>query len=184
MEVTRKDLPETIPKIAATFDSYWKANEFETYSEAQRERLTRALKQEKYHDARPAEQYTVDVHPYPYKQEILDQLEAERSIRGYNRNLVVAATGTGKTVISALDYKHFCQIHPMRTNRLLFIAHRGKILEQSLYTFRAVLKDANFDDLFVGSHRPDSIDHLFLSIQTFLPRCFFRCAQIQSEAGI
>ncbi len=94
VKVTRKDLPETIQKIAATFESYWNSNEFETYTEPQKERLTRALKQEKYHDGHPAEQYTVDVHPYPYQQEILDQLEAERTIRGYNRNLVVAATGT------------------------------------------------------------------------------------------
>lgn len=167
VKVTRKDLPETIQKIEATFESYWNSNEFETYTETQKERLTRALKQEKHHDGYPAEQYTVDVHPYPYQQEILDQLEAERTIRGYNRNLVVAATGTGKTIISALDYKHFCQRHPMSANRLLFIAHREEILQQSLYTFRAVLKDANFGELFVGSHHPDSIDHLFLSIQTF-----------------
>ena len=42
----------------------------------------------------------------------LDKLEAERTVRGHNRNLVVAATGTGKTVISALDYKRFCKQHP------------------------------------------------------------------------
>ena len=51
--------------------------------------------------------------------------------------------------------------------RLLFVAHREEILKQSLYTFRAVLKDANFGELFVGGYKPESIDHLFLSIQTF-----------------
>ena len=49
----------------------------------------------------------MDITPYSYQQEILDKLEAERTVRGYTRNLVVAATGTGKTVISALDYKRF-----------------------------------------------------------------------------
>ena len=88
-------------------------------------------------------------------------------MRGYNRNLVVAATGTGKTVISALDYKRFCRQHPGQPCRLLFVAHREEILKQSMYTFRAVLKDANFGNLFVGSHKADSIDHLFISIQTF-----------------
>ncbi len=88
-------------------------------------------------------------------------------MRGYNRNLVVAATGTGKTVISALDYKRFCKQHPGHPCRLLFVAHREEILKQSLYTFRAVLKNANFGELFVGSHKADSIDHLFISIQTF-----------------
>ena len=167
MKVTRRDLPETIEKIAATFESYWNSSEFEYYSEDQKERLARALKAEKYFNANNAEVYTMDIAPYSYQQEILDKLEAERAVRGYTRNLVVAATGTGKTVISALDYKRFCRQHPGKPCRLLFVAHREEILRQSLYTFRAVLKDANFGELFVGSYRPESIDHLFLSIQTF-----------------
>ncbi len=167
VKLTRKDLPETIEKITATFDSYWNSSEFEYYSEDQRERLARALKNEKYHDTNQADLYTVDVRPYSYQQEILDQLEAERTIRGHFRNLVVAATGTGKTVISAFDYKRFCQQNHGKPNRLLFVAHREEILKQSLFTFRAVLKDANFGDLFVGGYRPDEIDHLFMSIQTF-----------------
>ena len=167
VKVTRRDLPETIDKISATFESYWNSSEFDAYTEGQRERLLRALKAEQYAGTGSHELYTVDVTPYPYQQEILDSLEAERTIRGYTRNLVVAATGTGKTVISALDYRRFRGQNPGRLCRLLFVAHREEILKQSLATFRAVLKDANFGDLFVGSYRPDSIDHLFLSIQTF-----------------
>ena len=167
VKVTRRDLPETIDKIAATFESYWNASEFEYYSEGQKERLARALKAEKYFDSNNAAIYTIDITPYSYQQEILDKLEAERTIRGYTRNLVVAATGTGKTVISALDYKRFRKQNPGKPRRLLFIAHREEILRQSLYTFRAVLKDANFGELFVGNYKPESIDHLFISIQTF-----------------
>ena len=167
VKVTRKDLPETIDKINATFESYWNSPEFEYYTEGQKERLVRALKAEKYFEANETEVYTMDIAPYSYQQEILDKLEAERTVRGYTRNLVVAATGTGKTVISALDYKRFCKQNPGKPCRLLFVAHREEILRQSLYTFRAVLKDANFGELFAGNHRPESIDHLFLSIQTF-----------------
>ena len=167
VKVTKKDLTETIDKIAATFESYWNSNEFEYYEEGQRERLIRALKAEKYSEINNIDIYTLDILPYSYQQEILDKLEAERTVRGYNRNLVVAATGTGKTVISALDYKRFCRQHPGQPCRLLFVAHREEILKQSMYTFRAVLKDANFGNLFVGSHKADSIDHLFISIQTF-----------------
>ena len=167
VKVTRKDLPETITKIAATFESYWNSNEFEYYSEDQKERLARALKAEKYFDANNTALYTMDITPYSYQQEILDRLEAERTVRGYTRNLVVAATGTGKTVISALDYKRFRKQNPGKPCRLLFVAHREEILRQSLYTFRAVLKDANFGELFVGNYRPETIDYLFLSIQTF-----------------
>ena len=167
VKVTKKDLPETIDKIAATFESYWNSSEFEYYSEDQKERLARALRAEKYIDGTNPEVYTMDIMPYSYQQEILDKLEAERKVRGYNRNLVVAATGTGKTVISALDYKRFRKQNPSRPCRLLFVAHREEILKQSLYTFRAVLKDANFGEMFVGSYKPDSIDNLFISIQTF-----------------
>lgn len=172
IKVTRKDLPETIDKIAATFESYWNSSEFEYYDEGQKERLARALKAEKYFDSNNAEVYTMDITPYSYQQEILDKLEAERTVRGYYRNLVVAATGTGKTVISALDYKCFRKQNPGRPCRMLFLAHREEILKQSLYTFRAVLKDANFGEMYVGSYKPDSIDNLFMSIQTFNSQSF------------
>ena len=166
-KVTMKDLPETVNKIAATFESYWNDKEFEYYDEGQKERLARALKSEKYFDNNNAGLYTMDIQPYSYQQEILDRLEAERTVRGYTRNLVVAATGTGKTVISALDYKRFRRQNAGRPCRLLFVAHREEILKQSMYTFRAVLKDANFGEMFVGGYRPDSLDNLFMSIQTF-----------------
>ena len=166
-KITKKDLPETVDKVAATFEFYWNDKEFEYYDEGQRERLARALQAEKYFDSNSPEIYTMDIQPYSYQQEILDKLEAERTVRGYNRNLVVAATGTGKTVISALDYKRFRRQNAGHSCRLLFIAHREEILKQSMYTFRAVLKDSNFGDMFVGNYRPDSIDNLFMSIQTF-----------------
>ncbi|MGM9759650.1 MAG: DUF3427 domain-containing protein [Parabacteroides sp.] len=166
-KVTKHDLPETIDKITATFEYYWNDREFEYYDEGQKERLARALKAEKYFDTNNAEVYTMDITPYSYQQEILDKLEAERKVRGYTRNLVVAATGTGKTVISALDYKRFRKQNPEKPCRLLFVAHREEILKQSLYTFRAVLKDANFGEMFVGSYKPESIDNLFITIQTF-----------------
>ncbi len=166
-KITKKDLPETVDKVAATFEFYWNDREFEYYDEGQRERLAHALKAEKYFDSNDAALYTMDIQPYSYQQEILDRLEAERAVRGYTRNLVVAATGTGKTVISALDYKRFKKQNANRPCRLLFIAHREEILKQSLYTFRAVLKDANFGEMFVGNYRPESLEHLFMSIQTF-----------------
>ena len=167
VKVTKKDLPETIDKIAATFESYWNSNEFEIYDSSKKGKLEQALKAEKYVSEGNSQIYTMDITPYPYQQEILDRLEAERTIRGQYRNLVVAATGTGKTVISALDYKRFRKQNPKSPCRLLFVAHREEILRQSISTFRAVLKDANFGELFVGNTRPESLDNLFISIQTF-----------------
>lgn len=164
VKATARDLPQTIRKIAATFDAYWHSDEFEFYNEDERDRLNQALKAEKYQGDRL--QFLFDIRPYPYQQEILDRLLAEREVRGLYRNLVVAATGTGKTVIAALDYKRFCKQNVGKANRLLFIAHREEILKQSRDTFAGVLKDANFGELFVGNYKPESLDHLFISVQT------------------
>lgn len=174
LKITRKDLPETIQKIDATFESYWNSSEFELYSEEQLERLKQALTKEKNFGGRMDEIYLVDVRPYPYQQEILDRLRTEREVHGKMHNLVVAATGTGKTIISALDFKRFVeqQSKAGKSHRLLFVAHREEILRQSLYTFRQVLKDRNFGELFVGNERPSSIENLFVSIQTFNSRNF------------
>ena len=164
VKVTARDLPQTIRKIAATFDAYWHSDEFEHYHDDERDRLHQALKAEKYTGERP--QFLFDIRPYPYQQEILDKLLAEREVRGHYRNLVVAATGTGKTVIAGLDYRRFCKQNIGQRNRLLFIAHREEILKQSRDTFAGVLKDANFGELYVGNYKPESLDHLFISVQT------------------
>jgi len=166
VKVTAKDLPSTIQKIIATFDSYWNSSEFEFYKEDERERLFRALKAERMMGDGSSRTFVFDIHPYPYQQEILDKLHAEREVRGWYRNLVVAATGTGKTVISAFDYRRFCKANAGQRNRLLFVAHREEILTRSRETFQGVLKDPNFGDLFVGSYKPENMDHLFISVQT------------------
>ena len=165
IKVTKQDLPDTISKISATFESYWNSPDFEVYNEEQRERLEKALKAEKYFEGNSDQQYTFDITPYPYQQEILDKIKAEREVRNNYKNLVVAATGTGKTVISAFDYKNFCKKLGRPAN-LLFVAHREEILKQSVYCFRGVLKDANFGELFVGKYKPESLNNLFVSVQT------------------
>lgn len=166
IKATAKDMGPTIRKIEATFESYWNSNTFEEYTEGSHDKLKHALKAEKYSSDGDKYQYIVDVNPYPYQQQILDKISAEREIRDRYKNLIVAATGTGKTVIAALDYRRFCKASPDRKNRILFVAHREEILRQSLATFRAVLKDPNFGDLYVGNNKPESLDYLFVSIQT------------------
>lgn len=167
VKITKKDLPETLDKIEATFESYWNTYEFESYQEDDNLRLKEALQGEKYKTNTFGETYYFDILPYSYQQEILDRLEAERNIKGRYKNLIVAATGTGKTVISAFDYKRFRNDNPDKLCRLLFVAHREEILLQSRATFRGILKDNNFGELYVGKHLPETIDHLFISVQTF-----------------
>lgn len=167
VKIAQKDQLETILKINATFESYWNSSEFELYDYDKQDRLKIALAQEKYVGVTDNGILNFDIRPYTYQQEVLDKLEAERKIRGNFKNLVVAATGTGKTVISAFDFKRFWAESKPKSPKLLFVAHREEILKQSLYTFRHVLRDNNFGELFVGDHKPDSLDNLFVSIQTY-----------------
>lgn len=172
VKIAAKELPETMQKIAATFDNYWHSEEFVFYYEDQYDRLNEALLAESRGSGYDVgnTHYFFDIRPYPYQEEILDRLDAERSLRNRFRNLVVAATGTGKTVLAAFDYKRFIDANRGSDTRLLFIAHREEILRQSMACFRTVLKNPNFGDLFVGSEQPNQMEQLFMSIQTFNSR--------------
>ena len=167
VKLAKKDLPETVAKMEATFESYWNSSDFEIYTPKEEERLRLALKQENYKGIGTETSYSFDIRPYAYQEEILQNLDAERNVKGHMRNLVVAATGTGKTVISAFDYKRYKDNNTGKPCRLLFVAHREEILKQSLSCFRGVLRDPNFGELFVGEHKPEEYTHLFMSIQTF-----------------
>ncbi len=166
VKATAKDMAATIQKVNATFESYWNSIEFEEYDVSKHDKLLKALRDEKYSVSDNTTQFIFDVNPYPYQQEILDRLQAERVVRGKYRNLVVAATGTGKTLVSAFDYRDFVKKNPFGGNRLLFVVHREEILRQSRDVFRAVLKEPNFGELYVGGIKPQSIDCLFVSVQT------------------
>jgi superfamily II DNA or RNA helicase/HKD family nuclease len=176
VRLSQQDAPELVRKVEVTFEHYWNNREFVTFIPQLHERqLRQALKAERSRDAdgEEAAGYFFDIQPYYYQQEILDKLQAEREVHGRYRNLVVAATGTGKTVISAFDYRRFCRQNPGKPNRLLFVAHRREILEQSLACFRSILRDLNFGDIMVSGQVPDRIDHLFVSIQSLNSRDLF-----------
>lgn len=173
VKITSSDLPDTMNKVKVTFESYWNSKEFELYTSDQKDRLKEAINAEKSAGEETHSSIMFDIRPFPFQQEILDKLQAERQFLGRNKNLVVAATGTGKTVITAFDYKSFCEKNPSGKNRLIFLAHREEILVQAIDTFKAVLKDYNFGSLYVGKNKPDSMDHLFISIQTFNSQKFY-----------
>lgn len=173
IKLSEYDSQDILKKVQATFESYWNSHEFVKFiPELDAEKLRRALKSERYNaDAEDHKfAFKFDITPYYFQQEILDQLKAEREIHNSYRNLVAAATGTGKTVVAAFDYKRFVQENPGKLNRLLFVAHRKEILQQSRDCFRAILKDYNFGSLMVGGSSPESLDHLFVSIQSLNSR--------------
>lgn len=168
LKVTEKDSFDVVKKFEATFESYWYDKEFQTFDHDNSDHhalLKSALSKSKKKETNDFH-FAFDIHPFHYQKEILEKLIVEREIFGRYKNLVVAATGVGKTVISAFDYKRFFKSNRNQT-RLLFVAHREEILKQSRDTFRAILKDPNFGDMLVGNHQPTSLDHLFVSIQSF-----------------
>jgi superfamily II DNA or RNA helicase len=165
LKITTREVSHIIDKFQKTFDSYWQNSEFELFEEEKHsEKLNEALKQGKVFKGFLNASAFFDIKPFPYQNEILEKLEVERSIHNRYRNLLVAATGTGKTVISAFDYKNFKATN--KSSKLLFIAHRKEILQQARATFQGVLKDNNFGELFVDGNEPVNYEYVFASIQT------------------
>ncbi|MGW9435346.1 DUF3427 domain-containing protein [Streptomyces sp. NPDC055607] len=162
--------PDVIRKFEATFDSYWNDPAFEPYDpERDATRLSKALQIAGHgKGTSPDQRITLsglEVRPYPHQRDMLERLQVEREVHDRHRNLLVAATGTGKTVMAALDYKHLRQQHG-RDLRLLFVAHRQEILRQSLRTYQDVLVDANFGEELHSGLVPEGWKHVFASVQS------------------
>jgi superfamily II DNA or RNA helicase len=165
LKVTTKEVGHIIDKFKKTFEAYWQNTEFELYDKnIHSVKLVEALKQGKFSKEYTFTKSYFDIKPFHYQNEILEKLEVERTVHNRYRNLIVAATGTGKTVISAFDYKNFRSNN--ETSKLLFVAHRKEILQQAKATFQGVLKDNNFGDLWVDGMEPKSNEYLFVSVQT------------------
>ncbi|RYE59150.1 MAG: DEAD/DEAH box helicase [Sphingobacteriales bacterium] len=164
LKVTSKEIHHIIDKCEKTFETYWEDKDFEEYvPDRDKEKLHRALNKEKTQD-RSGMMSFFDLKPFSYQSEILEKLQSERQIHNRFRNLVVAATGTGKTVISAFDYKAFKNSNDR--SRLLFVAHRQEILKQAQQTYQHVLRDANFGELWVDGQVPSNFEYVFASVQT------------------
>lgn len=95
IKLTRYDSPTTTAKVQATFESYWQSPDFEPYTLTDKPRLEAALEEER-HPGTALSSYHFTIRPYAYQRQMLDEIAAERELRNNYRNLVVAATGTGK----------------------------------------------------------------------------------------
>ena len=118
--------PDVVDKVAAVFESYWNGGDFIPY-DARRvrsadgsSRMTTTITFVHEPDRAPA-------RALPGTPARGDRALRER---GHHRNLLASATGTGKTVMAAIDYARLRERLPRA--RLLFVAHRKEILEQSL----------------------------------------------------
>jgi superfamily II DNA or RNA helicase len=159
-------------RARAHFDTLWADDEFQQYdpqNEDSQNALRQALARERggMHEGIAPSHF--DITAKRYQQDILEQLTAERE-HGRHRNLLVAATGTGKTVMAALDYRRTVESSHGARPRLLFVAHREEILRQAMATYRCVLRDHSFGELLAGGHEPAHHEYLFATIQSIASR--------------
>lgn len=155
----------------ATFESHWEdTTEFSPCKTSDLPTLRQALASEQGVATDEDTPSFFDLRPYEYQKEILEDIAAEREA-GKHKHLIISATGTGKTMIAAFDYKNFCAIHQGRP-RLLFVAHREEILKQARAAFRQVLRDGSYGEIVAGGGQPAQYDHLFCTVQSWNSRDF------------
>jgi superfamily II DNA or RNA helicase/HKD family nuclease len=99
------------------------------------------------------------ISPNSMQIEALGNLKNLRA-EGKNKALIISATGTGKTYLSAFDAKAF------NPKKLLFVVHRLTIAKDSLYTFQSVFGNNKTMGLYSGSQRALDCDFVFSTIQT------------------
>ncbi len=151
--------PDVVDKCSAVFASYWASEDVVPYQPAEFDEVTARTGGPRPTLLLPP----TELHPRPFQARLLEQLDLARR-NGHHRNLLVAATGTGKTVMAALDYAALRARLPRA--RLLMIAHRAEILGQSQATFRHALRDASFGERWVAGERPTRFEHVFASVQS------------------
>ncbi|MFI1995010.1 DUF3427 domain-containing protein [Actinoplanes sp. NPDC020271] len=153
--------PDVVSKVAAVFESYWVGGDFVPYVEEQfRTAIEAGQRRGDRHETTLS---PIEIRLEPFQERLLEKIEVSRQ-NGWHHNLLVSATGTGKTVMAAVDYARLRQ--RLGRARLLFIAHREEILIQSRSTFRHAMRDHTFGELWLGGQRPESYEHVFASIQT------------------
>jgi superfamily II DNA or RNA helicase len=144
-----------IQRMQTIFDSYWVQDEFRPYDP---EEFAAATQSDDVTGLSGVAGFALK----QFQKLLLAQLEAAREW-GQHRNLLVAATGTGKTVMAAEDY---ARLRHQGHDRLLFLAHRKEILDQSLTTFRRALNDFSFGEKWFAGQKPLTFEHVFASVQS------------------
>ncbi|MBE4704415.1 DEAD/DEAH box helicase family protein [Spiroplasma platyhelix] len=160
LRISQFDNQELYQKVEQEYQKLWEDNLLDFNDELVRKELFKRIDQKQQDKHIQLVNYVL----YDFQIEILEKLAYRRKINKH-KHLIIMATGTGKTVVSAFDYLKQVQNHGRRP-KILFLAHQKEIVEQALATFRQVLNDANFASILnVGKHNFSS-GYLFATIQT------------------
>lgn len=103
--------------------------------------------------------YSYEIKPNAMQTRAITNLNKLRDY-GEKKALVIAATGTGKTYMSAFDVKQY------RPKKMLFIVHREEILRKAEESFKKVLGENINTGFFIGKTKEDEAQYLFSTIQT------------------
>ncbi|MCT7581935.1 DEAD/DEAH box helicase [Aliarcobacter butzleri] len=93
------------------------------------------------------------------QEKAFEKLENLRK-KGENKALIIAATGSGKTYLSAFDVKRF------KAKTMLFLVHRENILIKAKQSFEEILPQINSFGLYTGNKKEQDKNYLFSTIQT------------------
>lgn len=105
-----------------------------------------------------AQSEELEIVPNSMQKEAMVSL-ADLRLKGEDRALLIAATGTGKTYLSIFDVK---QCNP---RKVLYVAHRDMILNKSEKSFKTLLPNIRTGFLN-GTQKDINADYLFASIFT------------------
>lgn len=99
------------------------------------------------------------IKPNKMQTDALINIKALRET-GKDKALLISATGTGKTYLSAFDVK---EVNP---TKCLFIVHRLNIAKAALNSYRDVFENSIKAGLYSGEQRDTQSDYIFSTIQT------------------
>ncbi|ARK24835.1 NgoFVII family restriction endonuclease [Sporosarcina sp. P37] len=129
------------------------------HQNAERERAVQVREHPSAYQTNAIEE-ALEITPNKMQRAALANIQAVRD-NGENKGLVISATGTGKTYLSAFDVRKFAP------KRMLFIVHREQILKKAMQDFKRVLGGIDEDfGLYVGANRQTDKKYVFASIQT------------------
>lgn len=153
----RKD--EVAKAIRSEFDRMWASAAPLTSDWIEGYRKRRVIQ----YDERPRMEESGSIEPNCMQSEALESLSRLRD-DGKRRALLISATGTGKTYLSAFDVKAYSP------RRFLFIVHNENILEKAMESYRRVLGDGYTYGKFTGTEKRRESTALFATIQTISKR--------------
>jgi len=163
VRVTQRATPVVLERFESAFEQFWTSLTLGDFDPDQDvPRLQQSLQRTQATNE-TSDFVFIDAEPKPHQLPVLEALATERR-HGHNKNLVVAATGTGKTWVSAFDFRRMRQSGLAES--VLFVAHRKEILRQSRNVFRLVLQDHRFGEMLVDGERPQRDRQLFASVQS------------------